>query len=185
MTFELNRFIDSCLEATGAERPMERIRALLQAAVDDPMVAAALPDTGEDETLLHASPQLTVYMLRLTPRIHYPPHEHRMAAVIGLYEGAESNHLYRREGPSLVRTAVQESHAPHVIALAPEAIHSVVNPGPGYSRAIHVYLGPLTQIERSVWAADGTGERPFDNGFYFAQARPLSDELPDIPRDVG
>jgi predicted metal-dependent enzyme (double-stranded beta helix superfamily) len=143
--------------------------------VHESSLGAALPASQEDETLLHASAGLTVYSLRLTPRIHYPPHDHRMAAVVGLYEGVETNCFYRREGPRLVRTSVSDSHAPEVVVLPADTIHSVANPGRIYSRAIHVYLGPLTQIARSVWTAEGLQERPFENSFYFAQARALSD----------
>jgi predicted metal-dependent enzyme (double-stranded beta helix superfamily) len=174
MRFNLDRFIVACLEGVASANPQQRVRQLLQAAVDDPTLGAALPETTQDETLLHASAQLTVYSLRLTPRIHYPPHDHRMAAVIGLYEGVETNHFYRRDGGRLVRTAVNDSRAPEVVVLAPDTIHSVVNRGPDFSRAIHVYLGPLTEIARSVWSADGSDERPFDNAFYFAQARVLA-----------
>src|SRR5687768_3437291 len=101
MTFNLNRFIDACLDCTSGANPSERVRHLLQSAVDDPAIGTALPLTQEDETLLHTSAELTVYSLRLTPRIHYPPHDHRMTAIIGLYEGVETNYLYRREGSSL------------------------------------------------------------------------------------
>jgi predicted metal-dependent enzyme (double-stranded beta helix superfamily) len=173
MAFELNRFIDMCLEGVSDANPLERVRQLLQAAVDDPSISTALPKAKEDETLLHESAELTVYSLRLTPCILYPPHDHRMTAVIGLYEGFETNYFFRRDGRRLVSTGVSESCAPEVVVLPPDAIHSVANPGQSYSRAIHVYLGPLTKIARSVWAADGMRERPFDNSFYFEQARPL------------
>jgi predicted metal-dependent enzyme (double-stranded beta helix superfamily) len=175
MTFSLDRFVDDCLNAAATAEPMERIRALLRAALQEPNLGRQLPASQEDETLLHASAALTVYSLRLTPRIHYPPHDHRMTAVIGLYEGVESNVIYRRDGPRLLRTAVRDSRAPEVIVLPPDTIHSVANPGRGYSRALHVYLGPLTTIARSVWTADGLQERPFDDDFYLAQARTLAD----------
>ena len=174
MTFQFDRFIDACLRAANDADPLERMRQLLQATVNEPSLGTALPVSAEDETLLHASAGLTVYSLRLTPGIHYPPHDHRMAAVIGLYEGVETNYFYRREGSGLVRTTASDSHAPEVVVLASDTIHSVANLGRNYSRAIHVYLGPLTRIERSVWTADGLQERPFDNAFYFAQARALS-----------
>jgi predicted metal-dependent enzyme (double-stranded beta helix superfamily) len=175
MTFELDRFLDACIEAAGDADPLERVRQLLQVAVAEPNLGAALPASREDETLLHASAKLTVYSLRLTPRIQYPPHDHRMIAVIGLYEGVETNCFYRREGPGLVRTTVRESRAPEVFVLPSDTIHSVANPGRIHSRAIHVYLGPLTRIARSVWTPDGIEERPFDNDFYFAQARTMSE----------
>ena len=175
MTFNLNRFIEECLEAVADTNAEERLCHLLQSAVDDPSIGDAVPMTDEDETLLHESAELTVYSLRLTPRILYPPHDHRMTAIIGLYEGVETNYLFRRDGSGLARTENHNSSAPDVLVLPPETIHAVTNPGKSYSRAIHVYLGPLTKVERSVWSADGTGERPFDNAYYFEQARDLTD----------
>lgn len=175
MTFNLDRFIEECLEAAVDANEEERVRQLLQSAVDDPGIGDAVPITDEDETLLHESAELTVYSLRLTPRILYPPHDHRMTAIIGLFEGDETNYLFRRDGMGLVRTAVHESSAPEVVVLPPDTIHAVTNRGKSFSRAIHVYLGSLTKVERSVWSADGTGERPFDNIYYFEQARDLTD----------
>ncbi|HEX6705648.1 MAG TPA: autotransporter [Albitalea sp.] len=175
MAFNLDRFVDACVAAAGGADPVERVRQLLQAALAETDLGAALPASQEDETLLHASAKLTVYGLRLTPRIHYPPHDHRMVAVIGLYEGVETNSFYRREGSGLVKTALHDSRAPEVFVLPADTIHSVANPGRRHSRAIHVYLGPLTRIERSVWSSDGLQERPFDNAFYFSQARVMGD----------
>jgi predicted metal-dependent enzyme (double-stranded beta helix superfamily) len=102
MTFSLDRFVDDCMNAADSAEPMERIRELLRAALEEPNLGRRLPASQEDETLLHASAALTVYSLRLTPRIHYPPHDHRMTAVIGLYEGVESNFILppRRTAPA-------------------------------------------------------------------------------------
>jgi predicted metal-dependent enzyme (double-stranded beta helix superfamily) len=172
MAFELNRFIDMCLESASNENRLERLSSLMMAALDDPNINNSMPVSQEDEILLHESAELTVYRLRLTPGIHYPPHDHRMTAIIGLYEGSETNYFYRREGANVISTTRKDSYAPDVLVLAPDTVHSVANPGQSYSGAIHLYLGPLTQIERSIWAADGTGERPFDNSFYFEQAHP-------------
>lgn len=173
MAFELNHFINMCLDGLSDAKPLERVHQLLQTAVNDPSIRTALPAAQEDETLLHESAELTVYRLRLTPGILYPPHDHQMTAFIGLYEGVETNYFYRREGVNVVRTSQKESCAPQVVMLPPDTIHSVANPGQSYSGAIHVYMGPLTKIARSIWDADGTEERPFDNNFYFEQARPL------------
>jgi predicted metal-dependent enzyme (double-stranded beta helix superfamily) len=49
-----------------------------------------------------------------------------------------------------------------VVVLAPDTIHSVANRGRNHSRAIHVYLEPLTQIARSVWTADGNRGAAFE-----------------------
>ena len=124
-----------------------------------------------DEMLLAATEQLTIYHIALSPRIHYPPHDHRVLAMIGLYHGAETSFSYRRAGSALVRTQRHDHQAPCVAALPADAIHSVVNMGDARSAAIHVYFGDLTRVERSLWDADAREERPFDNRFYFEQAR--------------
>jgi len=126
-----------------------------------------------DEMLLAALPEMTVYHIALSPRIHYPPHDHRMPALIGLYHGMETNISYRREGRALVQAGKHDHAAPCVAALPEDAIHSVVNMGETRSAAIHVYFGDLTAVERSIWDADLRAERPFDNQFYFEQARRL------------
>lgn len=130
-------------------------------------------DHDEDEKLLVSTPQLTVYHITLSPRIHYPPHEHRMPAMIGLYQGTETSFSYRRDGGALVQTRRHDHAAPCVAALPADVIHSVVNMGDARSAAIHVYFGDLTAVERSVWDLDLLGERRFDNRFYFEHARRL------------
>jgi predicted metal-dependent enzyme (double-stranded beta helix superfamily) len=72
-----------------------------------------------------------------------------------------------------VQTERHDHAAPRVAALPADAIHSVVNLGDVRSAAIHVYFGDLTAVQRSIWDADLREERPFDNRFYFEQARTL------------
>src|SRR5688500_16276024 len=75
-----------------------------------------------DEMLLASSPQLTVYHITLTPRIHYPPHDHRIPAMIALYQGAETSFTYRRNGRALVRDERHNYVAPCVAALPADVI---------------------------------------------------------------
>jgi predicted metal-dependent enzyme (double-stranded beta helix superfamily) len=80
------------------------MRALLDATVE-----ALYARTGRwiehdsDEMLLASSPELTIYHIALSPRIHYPPHDHRVPAIIGLYQGAETSFSYQRDGRALLR----------------------------------------------------------------------------------
>jgi predicted metal-dependent enzyme (double-stranded beta helix superfamily) len=147
------------------------MRALLDATV---AALHALPrrwiEHDGDELLLVSSPEMTVYHIALSPRIHYPPHDHRMPAMIGLYQGTETNFSYRRNGASLVQTERHDHAAPCIAALPTDVIHSVVNLGDVRSAAIHVYFGDLGAVSRSIWDAELREERPFDNRFYFEQA---------------
>jgi predicted metal-dependent enzyme (double-stranded beta helix superfamily) len=160
--------------ALSSASPQQAMRALLDATVE---ALHARTDRwiehDSDEMLLASSAELTVYHVTLTPRIHYPPHDHRGHAMIALYQGAETSFSYRRNGSELVRAERHDHAAPCVAALPADAIHSVVNLGETRSAAIHVYFGDLTTVERSIWDADLHGERQFDNRFYFEQARRL------------
>jgi predicted metal-dependent enzyme (double-stranded beta helix superfamily) len=165
-------FLAAAHQALAGASPQAAMRSLLDATV-----AVLHARSGkwiehdEDERLLISTPQLTVYHITLSPRIHYPPHEHRMPAMIGLYQGMETSFSYRRDGRALVHTQRHDHAAPCVAALPADVIHSVVNMGGARSAAIHVYFGDLTAAERSLWDLELREERHFDNRFYFEQAR--------------
>jgi predicted metal-dependent enzyme (double-stranded beta helix superfamily) len=170
----IESFIAAARQALAGDSPRQAMRALLDATVE-----ALYPRTGRliehdgDEMLLASSPELTIYHIALSPRIHYPPHDHRVPAMIALYQGVETSFSYRRNGKALVRAERHDYAAPCVAGLPADAIHSVVNLGDVRSAAIHVYFGDLATVERSIWDADLREERPFDNSFYFEQARRL------------
>jgi hypothetical protein len=75
------------------------------------------PAAASDEALLHVSAELTAFHIRLPPGIQYPPHDHGMVALLGLYRGSETNLVYRRAGTSLIETGRIEYQAPTVAAL--------------------------------------------------------------------
>jgi predicted metal-dependent enzyme (double-stranded beta helix superfamily) len=167
-------FLAAARQALAGASPQQAMRSLLDATVEALHARTSRwIEHDEDEMLLASSAQLTVYHIALSPRIHYPPHDHRVPAMIALYQGAETSFSYRRNGRALVQSKRHDHTAPCVASLPADAIHSVVNPGDARSAAIHVYFGDLTAVERSIWDADLREERPFDNRFYFEQARKL------------
>jgi predicted metal-dependent enzyme (double-stranded beta helix superfamily) len=155
-------------EVTG---PIEALlAALVREFADD---AASRPAADGDESLLVAGECLTVYHIALSPGLHYPPHDHRIPSLIGVYAGAETQFVYRRAGDRIALVRRFEIAAPSVRWLAPQVIHSVANVGRLRSGAVHVYLGDLTRQPRSRWSADLRDERPFHAREYFAAARPI------------
>lgn len=168
----LEAFVAAVRHAVAGPDPQRALRVLLEDVVrrlhgrSQPWLAHV-----GDEMLLAATSEMTVYHITLSPGIHYPPHDHRMSAMIALYQGTETSFAYRRSGRSLVLEQRHDFTAPSIATLPADAIHSVVNLGAAPSAAIHVYFGDLTRIARSIWDADLNEERPFDNDFYFAQAR--------------
>jgi predicted metal-dependent enzyme (double-stranded beta helix superfamily) len=168
----VSAFVSQALEASALPNAETAMWTLLEATVTSLRAhGRRWVDHAEEELLVHASPPLTIYHITLPPGVSYPPHDHRMPAMIALYEGAETNCTYRRRGAGLELAQAREYRAPCVATLPADTIHSVLNPGSARSAAIHVYLGDLTSMQRSIWDSALCQERPFDNTFYFQQAR--------------
>jgi predicted metal-dependent enzyme (double-stranded beta helix superfamily) len=167
-------FVEAARQALTAPSSQHAMRALLEtvAATLHSRAGRWIEHDG-DEMLLSFSRDLTIYHIALSPHVHYPPHEHRIPALIALYHGTETSFSYERSGKTLVRAQRHDYTAPFVASLPADVIHSVVNPGDAPSAAIHVYLGDLTTVERSIWNANLREEQRFDDHFYFEQARRL------------
>jgi predicted metal-dependent enzyme (double-stranded beta helix superfamily) len=94
------------------------------------------------------------------------PHDHHMWAVIGVYTGAEDNMFWRRigdEGRSRVEAAGARSlRVGDAEPLGRDIVHSVTNPIPRLTGAIHVYGGDFFAVERSEWDPETLIERAYD-----------------------
>src|SRR5688500_18085631 len=91
------------------------------------------------------------------------PHNHRMWAVIGVYTGREDN-IFWRQRPGAGRGKVEAAGAQALcegdaVPLGPDIIHSVTNPIPRLTAAIHVYGGDFFGAERSEWGPGNSGGR--------------------------
>jgi predicted metal-dependent enzyme (double-stranded beta helix superfamily) len=88
--FDLDRFAEDCRAALAQDRGGQRaLREVVARAVSDPgAVLAALGEPRRGAVAkLHHAPDLTVLNVVWGPRMTIHPHDHRMAAVIGVYAG--------------------------------------------------------------------------------------------------
>ena len=99
----------------------------------------------------------SIWSCRFSPDVVFAPHEHCMPVHIGVYRGAEVEVLYKREPGHLRHGGNKIVKAGDVVSLGADAIHAITADDDGQSHAIHVYMGPLTQIERSLFDWE-TGE---------------------------
>ena len=165
--FDLYRFIAD-LRAALSERSRQALKEVVARAVADP--ASLVRQIGEPEKaaveVLHASPELTVLNVIWAPKQVTLPHDHRMAAVIGMYSGREDNTFWRRvSNPTKFQIEPAGGQAlgtSDVTILGRDVIHSVVNPLAKISGAIHVYDGEFLTVERSMWDAETLVEQPYD-----------------------
>jgi predicted metal-dependent enzyme (double-stranded beta helix superfamily) len=87
--------------------------------------------------------------------------------VIGVYTGAEDNMFWRRIGDEPRRTRVEAAGARSLRVgdaepLGRDIVHSVTNPIPRLSGAIHVYGGDFFAVERSEWDPETLIEQAYD-----------------------
>jgi predicted metal-dependent enzyme (double-stranded beta helix superfamily) len=153
------------LEATLTETsPPLAAKEILARAVSRPTeVAEALdPTRGGIRLLLH-TPRITVIDATWAPHMRLMPHDHRMWAVIAVYQGAEDNEFFRRgDAGALVPSNGRRLDAGEVVVLGDATIHAVANPGPVLTGGIHVYGGDFVHQPRSQWGPGDEVERPYD-----------------------
>jgi predicted metal-dependent enzyme (double-stranded beta helix superfamily) len=165
--FDLEQFTADCRAALAADSSHKPVREVVARAVADP--AAVLkglgePKRGEVQKLYHA-PDLTILNVIWGPMMTIMPHNHQMWAVIGIYSGREDNVFWRRLPGSQGRVEAAGARALCVGDAEPlghNIIHSVTNPIPRLTGAIHVYGGDFFAAERSEWDPETLLEGRYD-----------------------
>ncbi len=170
MAFDKDRFVEDCKAAVGEGQ--KALRALVTEAVSDP--AAVVAGLGEPSKAgvyaLYKGPDLTVINFVWAPYMTLLPHNHNMAAVIGIYGGREDNVFWRRigdgetEGPGIEAAGAESMGSGQVATLGRDIIHSVANPIAKLTAAIHVYAGDFFDppMPRSQWDHETLVEQPWD-----------------------
>jgi predicted metal-dependent enzyme (double-stranded beta helix superfamily) len=167
-SFETQQFISDCREALRESTPERAMREVLSRAVaDPPAVLRALgePTTAGIQRVYH-TPELTILNVIWAPYMTLMPHDHRMWATIGIYSGREDNIFWRRIGErdrsTLEAAGARALSNQDVVSLGRDIIHSVTNPIPRLTAALHIYGGDFFEQKRSEWDPETLLERPFD-----------------------
>ena len=163
--FDLDRFVGDCEVAVMSNAGPEHVREILSRAMSDP--AAISKTLGEPKPRkLHRSRHLTILNVAWPPNFTVAPHNHRTWSVIGMYSGREDNIFWRRlstkSGTRIEALGARALSTGDVIALGDDIIHSVTNPIPRHSCAIHIYGGDFFASARSEWDPETLEEHPLD-----------------------
>ena len=163
--FDLEGFIADCRAAVAEDRTHRAVREVLARAVAEPgavLKGLGEPQRGEVQTLYRAD-DLTILNVIWAPLMTIMPHNHRMWAVIGVYTGREDNTFWRRTGGGRIEAAGAKALCEKdAEPLGRDIIHSVTNPIPRLTGAIHVYVGDFFAVRRSEWDAETLLEQPYD-----------------------
>lgn len=165
--FDLEQFAADCRVALREKETHPAVREVVARAVSDPAaVLKALGEPKQGELIrLYQSPDLTILNVIWAPYMNLLPHNHNMWAVIGIYTGREDNIFWRRlpDGSGKVEAAGARALCEKdAVPLGHDIIHSVTNPLPRLTGAIHVYGGDFFAPGRSEWDAETLREHPLD-----------------------
>jgi predicted metal-dependent enzyme (double-stranded beta helix superfamily) len=166
--FDLDNFIADCRTALRENSSHKAVREVVARAVSDPpavLKGLGEPTQGEVQKLYNAE-DLTVINVIWAPHMTIMPHNHEMWAVIGVYAGREDNIFWRRL-PDDAQGRVEAAGATSLgtkdaVPLGPDIIHSVTNPVPRLTAALHVYGGDFFAQPRSEWDPETLTEQPYD-----------------------
>jgi predicted metal-dependent enzyme (double-stranded beta helix superfamily) len=166
--FDLDQFIADCRNANAADNSHKLVRDVVRRAVADP--AAVFKTLGEPRRAvlkpLYRSENLTVLNFVWAPYMTVSPHNHNMWGVIGIYTGREDNIFWRRlsgeNGRRLEAAGARALGQGDAEPLGRDIIHSVTNPIPRLTAAIHVYGGDFFAAERSEWHPETLEEQRWD-----------------------
>jgi predicted metal-dependent enzyme (double-stranded beta helix superfamily) len=165
--FDLDQFTADCRSALKADSSHKSVREVAARAVADPagiLKVLGEPKRPEIQKLYHAH-DLTILNVIWAPMMTVMPHNHQMWAVIGIYSGREDNVFWRRvpEGSGRIEAAgARALCAGDAEPLGHNIIHSVTNPIPRLTGAIHIYGGDFFGAHRSEWDAETLMEGPMD-----------------------
>jgi predicted metal-dependent enzyme (double-stranded beta helix superfamily) len=166
--FSTDQFVSDCIAAVAEDDSHKAVREVVERAVSDP--ATVLDGLGEPAIggvqKLHVSDELTVINVVWPPWMTIMPHNHEMWAVIGIYTGREDNTFWRRvpgaDGGRIEAAGAKSMCVTDTAPLGPDIIHSVNNPIPRLTGAIHVYGGDFFTEPRREWDAETLCEGPYD-----------------------
>lgn len=166
--FEMERFVEDCKQAVQKADSQKAINEMLSSALSDP--SAVMKVVGEPKRAglnkIYHSDNLTILNLVWGPYMTLKPHNHQMWAVIGIYTGREDNIFWRRvkdDTSGRVEAAGAKALSTRDCApLGKDIIHSVTNPIPRLTGAIHVYGGDFFNEPRSEWNPESLNEQTFD-----------------------
>jgi 3-mercaptopropionate dioxygenase len=109
---------------------------------------------------------LSVFLVKQAPLTAGPPHDHGIAAGIVMLKGKEIHRLFRRTGSDITPDGVIHVGPGEVLILRADEVHAIANPDPAPSIGVHVYLGDIVGIPRTLWDPASGASMAFSTADY-------------------
>lgn len=162
--FSTKGFIADCCNALQSNSCAKAIREIAQRAVSDSDAVVRALGTPSQAGLfpLYQSAELTILNVVWAPAMSIFPHDHRMWAVIAVYQGREDNTFFRQTAGGLVPAGEKQLDAGDAVLLGAQTVHAVANPLARFTGALQIYGGDFFEVPRSEFDPLTLQERPFD-----------------------
>lgn len=167
-TFSINQLVDDLKTAALRGNARAQVKSILERTVKDPQwVGTSIPDYADDDVILFEDDSVSIWHCRFLMGLSVPAHDHQMVATIAVYQGAERNVMWvNSDTGGIEQKSEIFVNAGDVLQLGPNAIHSVSSAVDVDSCAIHVYLGKLTTVKRSLFDTKKGTVLQFDDENY-------------------
>ena len=172
----LTDFVAACRLAAKEPDARSAIVELMRSLVmDTDSLSAAMPamDThdsspvgtlGGDVTLFEDD-SVTIVLVDTLPHVLQPPHDHLMTAIIGMFEGCEQQRFWSRTADGIAPAAGRDLLAGEVLVIGTDGIHAI-GTCDDIARGIHVYLGSLSNVARSIFHPETLEDQPPSMALY-------------------
>jgi predicted metal-dependent enzyme (double-stranded beta helix superfamily) len=177
MSFSFDKFVTEARAAAVSDEPTHTIRTLMRKALETPeaLVADNPLEEDADEIMLFEDDTVSVWVCRFDPYTVVPPHEHKMNAFIGVFKGREKNHFFKIEADGLKYKSTKTIEAGQMTSIGTDGLHAVVAEGEEDCYSLHVYTGPLSKINRSLFDWDTGQAIEFTEKNYHRLKRPANE----------
>jgi predicted metal-dependent enzyme (double-stranded beta helix superfamily) len=165
--FETDRFIEDCRAAVAADKTHKAAQEVVARAMSEPaQVIRALGEPSKSGVQkIYADNDVAIVNVVWAPWMTVSPHNHEMWAVIGVYTGREDNVFWRRladdEDGRIEAAGARALGTGDAVPLGRDIIHSVTNPIPRFTGALHVYGGDFYTKPRSQWDPETLSVAPY------------------------
>lgn len=166
--WDIGNFVADCRTAIDKDASHKAVSEVIGRAMSETSaVVSALGEPTESGMIpIYKSSDLTIVNVIWKPGMTIMPHNHEMWAVIGIYGGREDNIFWRRvkDDPDgrIEAAGARALSTGEFAPLGKDIIHSVTNPIPKLTGAIHVYGGDFFEAERSEWDPEILTEHAYD-----------------------
>lgn len=166
--FDLESLLECLKNAATKPNAAKIVRSILEQTVSSPeQLVSGMPEFEENDVILFEDDTISIWHSRFMPGITVPAHDHQMSATIGVYRGAERNDLFENDPTGSIRKSGKvELSAGDVLSIGPSAIHTVTCISDEPCCGIHVYLGNLSKVERSLFDVNTGVTLPFTDENY-------------------